>query len=240
VPPHVDTYGPQVADLCKLAQFAPDPEQQLILDALFAVGEDDKAVALENAVIVGRQNLKTGVLKQATIGWLFLTDQRLVVWSAHEFRTAQEAFRDMEELIMGTPSFARRVKAIHRGNGDEAIELFGNRRLMFKARTKSGGRGLSGDKIILDEGFALQPTHMGSLFPTLAARPDPQVVYASSAGKVESGVLRASGTAAGPAARSSSPTSSGARRRRRRPARTARVHARPGRRGLRLRQHGAG
>ncbi|MEU8717488.1 hypothetical protein [Streptomyces sp. NPDC048663] len=191
VPPHVDTYGPQVAELCDLAGFAPDPEQQLLLDALFAVDGADKAVALENAVIVGRQNLKTGLLKQAAIGWLFLTDQRLVVWSAHEFRTAQEAFRDMEELIMGTPSFARRVKAIHRGNGDEAIELFGNRRLIFKARTKSGGRGLSGDKIILDEGFALQPTHVGSLFPTLAARPDPQVVYASSAGKVESGVLRA-------------------------------------------------
>jgi hypothetical protein len=124
-------------------------------------------------------------------------DQRLVVWSAHEFRTSQEAFRDMEELIMGTPDFARRVKAIHRGNGDEAIELFGDRRLMFKARTKSGGRGLSGDKIILDEGFALQPSHMGSLFPTLAARPDPQVVYGSSAGKVESGCCGACGTAAG-------------------------------------------
>lgn len=190
VPPHVDTYGPQVADLCRLAKFDPDPEQQLGLDAIFAVDARDKVAALEAAVIVGRQNMKTGLFKMATLGWLFLTDQRLVVWSAHEFRTAQEAFRDMEELIMGTPVFARRVKQIHRGNGDEAIELFGDRRLMFKARTKSGGRGLSGDKIILDEGFALQPSHMGSLFPTLAARPDPQVVYGSSAGLVESGVLR--------------------------------------------------
>lgn len=189
-PPHVDTYGPQVADLARLAKFEPDPEQQLILDAIFAVDTADKVAALEAAVVVGRQNMKTGVFKMATLGWLFLTDQRLIVWSAHEFRTAQEAFRDMEELIMNTPSFARRVKAIHRGNGDEAIELFGDRRLMFKARTRSGGRGLSGDKIILDEAFALQPAHMGSLFPTLAARPDPQVVYGSSAGLVESGVLR--------------------------------------------------
>lgn len=189
-PPHVDTYGPQVADLSKLAGFVPDPEQRLILDAIFAVDEADKVAALEAAVVVGRQNMKTGLFKMATLGWLFLMDQRLVVWSAHEFRTAQEAFRDMEELIMGTPAFAQRVKQIHRGNGDEAIELFDDRRLMFKARTKSGGRGLSGDKIILDEAFALQPMHMGSLFPTLAARPDPQVVYGSSAGLVESAVLR--------------------------------------------------
>jgi hypothetical protein len=190
VPEHVDTYGPQVADICKQAGFPPDPEQQLGLDAIFAVDANDNAAALEVGVVVGRQNLKTGLFKQATLGWLFLMDQRLVVWSAHEFRTSQEAFRDMEELIAGTPDFSRRVKAVHRGNGDEAIELFGDRRLMFKARTNSGGRGLSGDKIILDEGFALQPSHMGSLFPTLAARPDPQVVYGSSAGKVESGVLR--------------------------------------------------
>jgi hypothetical protein len=40
--------------------FEPDPEQQLILDAIFAVDENDKAAALEVAVIVGRQNLKTG------------------------------------------------------------------------------------------------------------------------------------------------------------------------------------
>lgn len=190
VPPHVDTYGPQVGELSRLAGFAPDPEQQLGLDAIFAVDAADRVAALECAVIVGRQNMKTGLFKMATLGWLFLMDQRLVVWSAHEFRTAQEAFRDMEELIMNTPVFARRVKQIHRGNGDEAIELFDDRRLMFKARTKSGGRGLSGDKIILDEAFALQPSHMGSLFPTLAARPDPQVVYGSSAGLVESGVLR--------------------------------------------------
>lgn len=191
VPPHVDTYGPQVAQLSTLTGFVPDPEQRLVLDALFAVDQDDKVAALEAAVVVGRQNLKTGVFKMAALGWLFLTDQRLVVWSAHEFRTSQEAFRDMEDLIMDTPVFARRVKQIHRGNGDEAIELYGDRRLMFKARTRTGGRGLSGDKIILDEAFALQPSHMGSLFPTLAARPDPQVVYGSSAGKVESGILRA-------------------------------------------------
>ncbi|WP_202235286.1 terminase [Actinacidiphila reveromycinica] len=186
----MDTYGAQVAELSKLAGFVPDLEQRLILDAIFAVDSADKVAALEAAVVVGRQNMKTGLFKMAALGWLFITDQRLVVWSAHEFRTAQEAFRDMEQLIMDTPRFAARVKQIHRGSGNEAIELHGDRRLMFKARTRTGGRGLSGDKIILDEAFALQPTHMGSLFPTLAARPNPQVVYGSSAGLIDSGVLR--------------------------------------------------
>lgn len=173
-----------------MAGLEPDPEQAMILDGMFALDGRQQLAAFEVAVVVGRQNMKTALFKMAVLGWLFLTDERLIVWSAHEFRTAQESFRDMEELISGSRFLSRRVKQIHRGNGDEAIELVGDRRLMFKARTKGGGRGLSGDKVLLDEAFALQPMHMGALLPTLAARPNPQVVYGSSAGLVESGVLR--------------------------------------------------
>ncbi|MFJ1653509.1 terminase [Streptomyces sp. NPDC088337] len=184
------TLGPEVADLARLAGFAPDPEQQLILDATFAIDKRGKSASFEVAAVVGRQNLKTGTMKQMALGWLFVTEERLIVWSAHEFRTAQESFRDMEQLIESSSYLSRRVKHIHRGNGDEAIELHGDRRLIFKARTKGGGRGLSGDKVMLDEAFALQPMHMGALLPTLGARPDPQVVYGSSAGLAESVVLR--------------------------------------------------
>src|SRR6185369_12027837 len=62
-------------------------------------------------------------------------------------------------------------------------------RLIFKARTKGGGRGLTGNKVILDEAFALLPTHMGALLPTLSAVEDPQVLYGSSAGKADAEVL---------------------------------------------------
>lgn len=190
VPPYRRTLGPEVADLARLAGFPPDPEQELGLDAIFAMDEQDKSTAFEVAVICCRQNLKTGLFKQAALGWLFITDERLIVWSAHEFRTSQEAFRDLDELITGSDALRRRVKHIYRGNGDEAIELMSGARVIFKTRTKGGGRGLSGRKVILDEAFALQPMHMGALLPTLSAQPDPQVLYGSSAGLLESGVLR--------------------------------------------------
>ncbi len=61
----------------------------------------------------------------------------------------------MEILITGCAPLARRVKKISYGNGEEAIELQTGQRLIFKARTKTGGRGLSGDKVVLDEAFAL-------------------------------------------------------------------------------------
>ena len=190
VPAYDRTLGPEVADLSRLAGYGPDPEQEMALDAIFAIDGSGRSVAFETAVIACRQNLKTGVFKQAALGWLFVTDERLVVWSAHEFRTSQEAFRDLDELITGSDLLRRRVKHIYRGNGDEAIELLSGARVIFKTRTKGGGRGLSGRKVILDEAFALQPMHMGALLPTLSAQPDPQVLYGSSAGLPESAVLR--------------------------------------------------
>lgn len=144
--------------------------------------------------------MKTGLLKMAALGWLFVTNEELVMWSAHEFSTAQEAFRDFTIMFESNPDLDAEIRAIHRANGDEAIELKSGSRLKFKARTKAGGRGLTGSKTVLDEAFALQPEHLGALLPTMLARPHSQVVYASSAGLVTSGELRAlrdAGRAAG-------------------------------------------
>jgi hypothetical protein len=173
-----------------MAGFAPDPEQRLALDHLFAMKPDGRVAAMEFALICSRQNMKTGLFKQAALGWLFITEERLIVWSAHEFGTAQEAFRDMTTMVESCPMLDRQVKQIHRGNGDEAIELLSGSRLKFKARTKGGGRGLSGGKVVLDEAYALKPEHMGALLPLLSAQPDPQVVFGSSAGQSMSDVLR--------------------------------------------------
>jgi hypothetical protein len=190
IPKYRRTLGPEVADLNRLAGFGPDPEQELGLDAIFGLDGAGRAAAYEIAVIACRQNLKTGLFKQASLGWLFVTDERLVVWSAHEWDTVNEAFRDMDELITGSDFLRRRVKQVYKSKGDESIELLSGARLIFKTRTLTGGRGLSGRKVILDEGFALRAIHMGALLPTLSAQPDPQVLYGSSAGHAESAVLR--------------------------------------------------
>lgn len=195
VPEYAETFGPEVADLAALAGLTPDPEQAAALDALFAIGRDGKSRIFDFCVICSRQNMKTALFKMAAIGWLFVTEQQLVVWSAHEFNTTKDAFRDMRALIEGYEPFAKRLEngpshGIYQSAAYTAIHLASGQRLLFKARTNSGGRGLTGDKVILDEGFALKPSHMGSLLPTLSARPDPQVVIGSSAGLVDSAILR--------------------------------------------------
>ena len=189
-PEYTQTLGPEVADLAELAGFPPDPEQRLALDLIFALDSQGKSAAFEFATVVARQNMKTGLFKQAALGWLFLTGQQLIVWSAHEFSTTKEALRDLGTLIDSCSYLSRRLKTIRYANDDPSIELMSGQRIKFKARTKSGGRGLTGDKIVLDEAFALTDDHMGALMPTLSVRPDPQLLYGSSAGLSDSDVLR--------------------------------------------------
>jgi hypothetical protein len=198
-PGWVETYGPEVCDVATLAGFPPDPEQQLILDGIFAIGRDAKSVVFETDVAAPRQQLKTGVVKQAELGWLYVTEERLIVHSAHELDSTEEAFLDLRLLIENTPALSRRLEptrgridspGVSTGNGSWVIELRNNQRLKYKARTKGGGRGLTGNKVVLDEAQHLLPAHMGSLLPTLTVVPDPQLLLAGSAGHVLSSVWR--------------------------------------------------
>lgn len=209
-PKYVETLGPEVCDLAALAGYAPDPEQELALNAMFALDPSRRTLsgqvataAFEFAIVCARQNMKTGLLKQAALGWLFVTDQELIIWSAHELDTTDQAFEDVINLITDTPTLSKRLDpefgkepGVKRGNGKQMVKLrpspecrFGQV-LRFKARTKSGGRGLTGNKVILDEAMYLDQGIMDSLVPTLSAVDDPQLVYGGSAGLPKSKVWR--------------------------------------------------
>lgn len=200
-PEYSYTLGPEVADLCDFVGFPPDEEQQLALDSLFGRTSEGLPTTFEWWMIAARQNLKTGFLKQACLGWLYVTQEELISWSAHELDTTREAFRDLTFLIENRPSLAKRLlpgptNGIFRGSGLEAMKLAPTKRcpkgqrVKFKARTKGGARGLTGSKVILDEGFAVKPEHIGSIVPILSTKPEGQIVGGSSAGRSDSEYLR--------------------------------------------------
>lgn len=190
VPEHFTTLGDEVADLAAQVGFPPDPEQRMLLDMMYAAKRDRSWAAFEFCVICSRQNLKTGLFKMAAVADLFLFNDELVIWTAHLFDTTQGAFRDIKKLIDGSDLLSRRVKKITEGNGDEEIILTNGCSMQFLARSKAGGRGKTGSKVFLDEGFALQPVHIGSLYPTMATVAGAQIRIGSSAGMVASEVLR--------------------------------------------------
>jgi hypothetical protein len=170
-----------VAELAQAAGLVLDPWQIDVLRAGLGEREDGKWAALEVALIVPRQNGKGAILEALELAGLFLFDERLILHSAHEFKTAAEAFRRVWSLIEQTPDLDRLVFRKLQNNNDMSIELKTGQRLRFVARSTGSGRGFSGDRVILDEAYKLPDRVVAALAPTLSARPNPQIWYTSSA-----------------------------------------------------------
>lgn len=195
VPERVGSYGDEACDLARLAGRELDEEQELAVDAMLSYGPGGRWAAFEGAVIEARQNGKTGgVILPVVLFDLFLLPPDRIVWTAHIFRTARDAFNDIIGLIDGCAELSRRVKKVSSSHGEEYIELHNRAKLEFLARSKGGGRGLGGKRLVMDEALYLGAESMGALIPTLAARSangDPQITYGSSAGVKTSDHLRA-------------------------------------------------
>jgi hypothetical protein len=181
----------QVDRLATLLGRPLDPEQRAAVEVLTGSRPDGRASALVSVLICPRQNMKTWLFMLIVLARLLEPGgDRFIVWSAHLFDTAQETFKDFCDLIESHSWLDDLVTKIDRGNGEECITFAGGRRLRFRARAKTGGRGLSGDCVVLDEGFALQALHMGALIPILSTRHRALVLIGSSAGLFDSAILR--------------------------------------------------
>ena len=195
-----DASGRNAVALAEVAGLELDPWQRLVLESGLR-RRGDKWAAFEVALIVARQNGKGTVLEALELAALFLyPDVRLILHSAHEFKTAAEAFLRVRALIEDRPEFDARVSRIRTAAGAEAVELKDGKRLRFVARSSGSGRGFTSDLVILDEAYKLGDQEMAALLPTLSARPDPQVWYTSTAGgpdSIQLGRVRARGVAGG-------------------------------------------
>lgn len=197
--PICGTLGEEAIDLAAVAGLYADPWQEHFIKRALSVrpdlkyfnkytGRDEaKWQTFENTLIVPRQNGKGSILEIRELAGLFLFGERTLIHTAHNFDTAREGFIRISELIEDTPSLNRYVKRISNSHGSEGIFLKSGQRLLFKTRTASGGRGFTGDFLVLDEAMFLGAAQIGALMPTLAARPNPQIFYTGSAGDQEIG-----------------------------------------------------
>lgn len=190
IPEHVDTGGGEVADFSSVFGFTLDPVQRFALDMMYAERADRSTAAFEVAMIATRQNLKTYTLEAATLADVFLLNTT-VAWTAHRMRTTTKAFWRLLDIIDSSDHLRARVKKVSRSKGEEFIETLRGGRVEYLPRTNDGARGLTSRKLILDEALMLTDAMMGTIVPIMLAMPDPQIIYASSAGKSTSHVLRA-------------------------------------------------
>jgi phage terminase large subunit-like protein len=114
VPPSVSSEGGRVAALAEAAGLVLDDWERWVLEQGLGRAADGKWTAFETALIVARQNGKGAILEALELAALFLDDfgVDLILHSAHEFKTASEAFRRIQGRIENHPSFRRRVRQV--------------------------------------------------------------------------------------------------------------------------------
>lgn len=170
----------------------PLPWQRDVLRGAMGVRRDGKWAAYEVAIWLARQNGKGYVTEALELFGAYMLRERKIVHSAHLFDTSQEAFNRTVEIIENSDWLRQRTAKVVRGKGSEGIHLtpaMGGGRIEFKARTLHGARGLSGDRITLDEAYGLTTGHYQAMSPILATIPNPQIVYTSSPPDDKTGMM---------------------------------------------------
>lgn len=176
-PEWVSSAGVEAVELAASAGLVLDEWQAFALEVILAERSDGRWAAFESGVLVARQNGKGAIIEALELAGLFLFGERLILHSAHEFKTAAEGFLRIKELVEGSDELRRLCKKPRTSHGEESIERLDGARLRFVARSRSSGRGFSGDRVILDEAQELPRKAVGAMLPTLSARPNPQVNY---------------------------------------------------------------
>lgn len=198
-----DSQGVDACDLADQVGIKLDPWQEFSLTRALCTRADHRWAAFEVCVLVPRQNGKGVIIEGRELFGLYLADEELIVHTAHEFKTSDDAFRRMRDIIDGSAWLRRRVKKMPESHGEEGVYLYPTPTIIFGsdgrkirksrsptlryfARTGKSGRGLSSDCTILDEGFNLPDSVMTALIPTMSARRNltvggPQLWYLSSA-----------------------------------------------------------
>ena len=181
--------GDDAVALCSAVGLVLDPWQEHVVRGMLGERLDRRFSAPQVGVVVPRQQGKGVILEARALAGLFLLEERYIIWTAHELKTAQAAFLRLRGWIDGSPELSAMVRQMYTGNTENSIVLNDGRTLRFLARTHGSGRGLTADALILDEAYALKQAELAALMPTIATSDNPQTIYTSSAGMPNSEVL---------------------------------------------------
>jgi hypothetical protein len=166
-----------------------DDSQQFTLSAALGERVDGTWAAFEVADIEPRQNGKGDTIQAREATGMFVFGEGLIIHTAHELKTAVQAFKRMEQFISANADLRRQVKFRY-ANGEQAVEHRSGARIIYLARTGGAGRGFDeADLVVYDEAYALAAEQMAASLPTMSVAENPQVWYASSAALAHSTML---------------------------------------------------
>lgn len=191
VTPYVRSWGPDAVEQWESASGkVMDTYQRTYMGDILGIDERGIYANDQTLIILGRQNGKGDIIECREMAAVTFLEERVVMHSAHEFKTSREAFLRMLELCERSPDLKRRIVEVAKSKGQEGItfrgpkgrEITGRCRLLYVARSGGSGRGFVGDVNIMDEAMILDQDSISSMSPTMSAKRNPQLLFFGSAG----------------------------------------------------------
>lgn len=142
-------------------------------------------------LLVARQNGKSTLLQILSLWRMYVDGAPLVIGTAQNLDLAEEQWESIVEIAENIPALNSEIKHIDKTNGKKTLRLTGGQRYKVATASRRGGRGLSGDLVLLDELREHQKWDAWSaVSKTTMARAKSQIWAASNAGDFTSVVLR--------------------------------------------------
>lgn len=142
-------------------------------------------------LLVARQNGKTTVARVIALWALFVLGVSLVLGTAQNLDTSEDTWEGAVEMVEGNDDLAAELEQVVRVNGKKSMRLTGGRAYKVAAASRRGGRGKTGDIVLMDElREHLNWEAWGAVTKTTNARPNALILCMSNAGDAYSVVLR--------------------------------------------------
>jgi len=142
-------------------------------------------------LLVARQSGKSTFLQILALFFMYVRGAQLVIGTAQNLDIAEEVWQGAVDIAEDVPELAAEIERVNKTNGKKSLELRRGERYKVQATNRRGGRGLSGDLVLMDELREHQSWDAwGAVTKTTLARAHAQVWAASNAGDAASIVLR--------------------------------------------------
>lgn len=142
-------------------------------------------------LLVGRQNGKSTVMQALTLWRMYADRCSLVLGTAQDLEVAESLWGESVEMAEDTEELKAEIGKVERQPGRKMFRLRSGETYKVKAATRRGGRGLSGELVLLDELREHQSWDAwAAVTKTTNAKARAQIYGISNAGDSTSIVLR--------------------------------------------------
>ena len=148
------SYGFYVDDFARDILGMPlDPWQRWLVIHAGEMLDETRPRFRQLLVLVSRQQGKTHLGVTLTLYWLFVERQRLILGTSTKRDTAKESWMAAVKVARDCEHLADEIapNGVRRSNGEETLETVDECRYRIAASNASGGRGMTINRLILDE-----------------------------------------------------------------------------------------